>query len=211
MAKHGAPRTCFACRAGLRHMLVILNIRHEDSLFSKINVFASLTSVDARKTGKRNSAIRGVPARSKPPGILRHMLVILNIRHEDSLLSKINVFASLDSGRAGVRATRGAEDGSLPESTVENMTSRLSVRRDRDHVVPYLRASPEAYPRECLRRHVLLGEAMIHPAELEARHRACRWTSGELTIGSPPKQVGRRPCRDPNAAAAVATREGRYC
>ena len=52
VVKHGAPRTCFARRAGLRHMLVILNIRHEDSLFSKINKFASLTSVDARKNGE---------------------------------------------------------------------------------------------------------------------------------------------------------------
>ena len=52
MLKQGAPRICLARRAGLRHMLVILNIRHEDSLFSKINVFASLTSVDARKNGK---------------------------------------------------------------------------------------------------------------------------------------------------------------
>ena len=29
---------------GLRHMLVILYIRHEDNLFSKINKFASLTN-----------------------------------------------------------------------------------------------------------------------------------------------------------------------
>ena len=59
------------------------------------------------------------------------------------------------------------------ELTVENRDEP-----DRDHVVPYLRASPAAYPRGCSRRHVLLGEAMIHPAELSgARHRACRWTS----------------------------------
>ena len=112
VAKHGTSRTRFARRAGLRHMLVILNTRHEDSLFSKINKFASLTSVDARKNGKNERCDARRPARAKPPGILRHMLVILNIRHEDSLFSKINVFASLDSGRAGVRASRGAEDGS---------------------------------------------------------------------------------------------------
>ena len=33
-------------------MLVVLIIRHEDSLFSKINKFASLTNVEARKNGK---------------------------------------------------------------------------------------------------------------------------------------------------------------
>ena len=49
------------------------------------------------------------PARTKPPGILRHMLVMLYIRHEDSLFSKINVFASLDSGCAVIQATRRAE------------------------------------------------------------------------------------------------------
>ena len=63
------------------------------------------------------------------------MLVILNIRHEDSLFSKINVFASLDSGCAGVGATRGAEDGSprvdcrkFDESTVENVTRQRPRR-----------------------------------------------------------------------------------
>ena len=61
MLKQGAPRICLARRAGLRHMLVILNIRHEDGLFSKINKFASLTSVEVQKNGKNKRCVRCVP------------------------------------------------------------------------------------------------------------------------------------------------------
>jgi hypothetical protein len=84
-------------------MLVVLSIRHEDSLFSKINKFASLTNVEARKNGKTKQHTPSTRATTtlepNHSWILRHMLVVLNIRHEDSLFSKINKFASLDSGR----------------------------------------------------------------------------------------------------------------
>ena len=112
--------------------------------------------------------------------------------------------------RAGVRASRG-ETARL-ELTVENRDEP-----DRDHVVPYLRASPAAYPRGCSRRHVLLGEAMIHLAELSgARHRACRWTSlrahdwpaqNEMAGGRVAIQTPQR--RSRHARADTAEREQR--
>ena len=141
------------------------------------------------------------------------MLVILNIRHEDSLFSKINVFASLDSGCAGVRATRGAEDGSprvdcrkFDESTVENVTRQRprravpesvscslstrvlatprTARGSDDSSRRAFRSSASSVPVDILRAHVWLAPKASWPAAVSRSKRRSggRDTRGQILL-----------------------------
>jgi len=141
------------------------------------------------------------------------MLVILNTRHEDSLFSKINVFASLDSGCAGVGATRGAEDGSprvdcrkFDESTVENVTRQRprravpesvscslstrvlatprTARGSDDSSCRAFRSSASSVPVDILRAHDWLAPKTSWPAAVSRSKRRSggRDTRGQILL-----------------------------